>query len=169
MKAKRYPTEVLDANDDNGTMPQSLAALEKVVVGHKILRVETGRVTFENSYGGEDTADTVLVLDNGMRVGLVEVSDCCAFTEIENLLLHPESVDHVILGVGTTNGYSKWHIYADFGDVLELNVNWSCGNPFYYGYGFDILVDHTTLVGEVPKFADAAAAQEWLDKRDWLT
>jgi hypothetical protein len=50
-------------------------------------------------------------------------------------------VEHAILGVGTTEGYTKWHIYADFGDVMQLDVGWSCGNPFYYGYGFDIAVE----------------------------
>jgi hypothetical protein len=50
-------------------------------------------------------------------------------------------VDHIILGVGTTDGYTTWHVYADAGDVLELAVGWSCGNPFYYGYGFTITVD----------------------------
>jgi hypothetical protein len=54
--------------------------------------------------------------------------------------LHPERVDHIITGVGTTGGYTTWHIYADMGDVLELSVGWSSGNPFYYGYGFDISV-----------------------------
>jgi len=42
------------------------------------------------------------------------------------------------MGVGTTAQYQTWHIYADWGDVLKLEVGWSCGNPFYYGYGFDI-------------------------------
>ena len=50
-------------------------------------------------------------------------------------------MDHVILGVGTTDGYTTWHIYADFGDVMRLKVGWSCGNPFYYGYGFTIRVE----------------------------
>ena len=50
----------------------------------------------------------------------------------------------MILGVGTTDGYTTWHIFADMGDVLELTVVWSCGNPFYYGYGFTITVDDGT-------------------------
>ncbi len=44
------------------------------------------------------------------------------------------------MGVGTTNGYSTWHIYADWGDILELSVGWYAGNTGYYGYGFDINV-----------------------------
>jgi hypothetical protein len=66
--------------------------------------------------------------------------DCCAYTELESFLLNPELVDHVITGVGTTDGYQTWHVYADMGDVLKLDVGWSCGNPFYYGYGFTIRV-----------------------------
>ncbi len=71
---------------------------------------------------------------------MVEVGDCCAYTELDSFLLNPELVDHMILGVGTTDYYTTWHIYADMGDVLKLNVKWSCGNPFYYGYGFNIQV-----------------------------
>lgn len=84
----------------------------------------------------------VLTLDNGRRVCLSDTNDCCAYTDLESFLLHPDKVDHVITGVGTTDGYSTWHIYADWGDILELKVGWSCGNPFYYGYGygFDITV-----------------------------
>ena len=69
---------------------------------------------------------------------LADTNDCCAYTELESFLLHPDKVDHIITGIGTTEGASKWHIYADAGDVLELSVGWSCGNPFYYGYGFEI-------------------------------
>ena len=46
----------------------------------------------------------------------------------------------MITGVGTTDGYTTWHIYADMGDVLELSVGWSCGNPFYYAFRFHITV-----------------------------
>ena len=50
------------------------------------------------------------------------------------------------MGVGTTDDFQTWHIYCDLGDILELDVAWSCGNPFYYGYGFDIDV---YILGEV--------------------
>jgi hypothetical protein len=124
---KRYPTEIVD--DDDGTMPENVAALEQAVVGHRIVSAEK-----------EGSAFT-LTLDTGARVKLRGTSDCCAYTDLESFLLHPERVDHAILGVGTTDGFTRWHIYADFGDVLELEVDWSCGNPFYYGYGFDIEVE----------------------------
>jgi hypothetical protein len=107
------------------------------VVGHRIVKTEeTDTPTW---WGGTEKA-FVITLDNGKRVELQNTSDCCAGTELESFLLHPDRVDHVITGVGTTDGYSTWHIYADMGDVLELSVGWSCGNPFYYGYGFDISV-----------------------------
>lgn len=122
----RYPTEVLDVDSDDGTMSNSVADLADAVIGHRIAGIEQNQV---------------LVLDDGTRVRLIGESDCCAYTELESFLLHPEMVDHVITGVGTTDGYTTWHIYADMGDVLELTVAWSCGNPFYYGYGFTIQVE----------------------------
>lgn len=139
MSTDRYPVEELDEDYDNGTMPGNVETLAEAVVGHRIVSVEEG-VPTKDRYGYDETADAVLVLDNGKRVSLIGGSDCCAYTELESFLLHPELVDHVITGVGTTDGYTKWHIYADLGDVLELSVGWSSGNPFYYGYGFDITV-----------------------------
>lgn len=85
----------------------------------------------------------VLTLDDGRRVILANSSECCAHTYLEKFLLHPERVDHAITGVASTNGYTKWHIFADLGDILELDVEWSAGNAFYYGYGFDIAISNT--------------------------
>jgi len=126
-KHKRlYKEEILDEETDNGTMVDSKNALAEAVVGHKIVSVSPeGRI----------------ILDNGKAVTLVGESDCCAYTELEGFLLHPEMVDHIITGVGTTDGYQTWHIYADMGDVLKLDVGWSAGNPFYYAYGFHIMVE----------------------------
>ena len=134
----RYEPEVLGEDEDNGTMVESLDALRSAVVGHRIVSVETKDVP--SRYYGMVPA-TILTLDDGKRVRLVGNSDCCAYTEVDAFLLHPELVDHMIMGVGTTDGYTTWHIYADLGDVLELTVGWSCGNPFYYGYGFTITVE----------------------------
>lgn len=131
-----YPTEVLDEDEDDGTMPQNVADLAEAVVGHRIVSVEN--VDVPVWYGRTDA--TVITLDNGKRVELLEEGDCCAYTFAQAFLLHPEMVDHIITGVGTTDGYTTWHIYADMGDVLELEVGWSCGNPFYYAYGFHIRV-----------------------------
>jgi len=129
-----YPTEILDSD---GTMPANVAQLADAVIGRRI--VSAARETIEGRYYGSAAA-LVLTLDDGRRVSLQNESDCCAYTTLESFLLDPGSVDHMILGVGTTGGYTTWHIYADFGDVMTLQVGWSCGNPFYYGYGFDIVV-----------------------------
>jgi hypothetical protein len=132
-----YPTEYLDPDEDDGTMVESVDLLSQSVVGHRIVKTEVRRVNDDSRWYRVDTA-FVITLDNGKEVHLKDTSDCCAYTELEAFLLHPEMVDHVIMGVGTTEGYTRWHIYADLGDVLELTVGWTCGNPFYYGYGFDI-------------------------------
>lgn len=123
-----YPEEILGADDDNGTMPANVSTLASHIVGHRIV--------------GSHRKDSVtyITLDNGKQVKLKDTDDCCAYTALYSFLLHPELVDHVILGVGTTDEYQTWHIYADAGDVLELSVGWSCGNPFYYAYGFEIEV-----------------------------
>lgn len=71
---------------------------------------------------------------------LADTYDTGAYTNLEDVITHLDKIDHMIMGVGTTEGFTKWHIYADLGDVLELTVGWDCGNPFYYGYGFEITV-----------------------------
>lgn len=136
-----YPPDLLDSDDDDGTMVDSKEALAQAVVGHRIVKVEEGDPSTEYGglYGGY--SNTYITLDNGQRVKMRGVGDCCAYTELREFLLHPDKVDHIITGVATTDGYTKWHIYADAGDVLELTVGWSCGNPFYYGYGFEITVE----------------------------
>ena len=132
-----YETEILDEDDDNGTMPDNVEALRNEVVGHRIVKAE--KMTFPD-YWGDEVEVFSITLDNGKTVKLSDGGDCCAYTGLESFLLNVENIEHVITGIGTTEGYTKWHIYADFGDVLELRVGWSCGNPFYYGYGFDIQV-----------------------------
>lgn len=138
MTENRYPVEILGPDDyeDDGTMPSNVAELSQAVVGHKIVSAEQAGEGSRYGYG----KSTVLTLDNGRKVILQDTNDCCAYTELESFLLHPERIDHAIMGVGTTDGYETWHIYADLGDVMEMKVGWSCGNPFYYGYGFDITV-----------------------------
>jgi hypothetical protein len=136
-----YETETLDEDDDDGTMPRNVAELADAVVGHRIVSVEKDAEIPEEARGWYDSATgTALTLDNGKRVFLADTGDCCARTELEAFLLHPERIDHVITGVGTTGGFTHWHVFADMGDVLELTVGWSCGNPFYYSYGFNICV-----------------------------
>jgi hypothetical protein len=140
-----FPTEELDPDYDNGTMPRNVEQLEDAVIGRRI--VSAARETVSTFWGGTESA-TVITLDDGTRVIMRDTSDCCAYTELKSFLLNPESVRHAILGVGTTDGYRTWHIFADFGDVMELHVGWSAGNPFYYGYGFDITVE------EIPESND---------------
>lgn len=134
-----YPEEHLSLDDDNGTMPDNVAELSEAVVGHRIVSVErTGDPTPRPYWSSPNPV--VITLDNGKRVALHDTADCCAFTEVEQFLLHPDKVRHIITGVGTTDGYTKWHVYADYGDILELTIDWSPGNPFYYGYGLEIHV-----------------------------
>ena len=133
-----YPTEVISNKDDDGTMPNNVAKLTDAVVGHRIVSAEKGPV--KHKWHGSSEG-LIITLDNGKRVSLANTSDCCAFTELKSFLLHPERVDHIIMGVGTTDKYQTWHIFADFGDIMELKVGWSSGNPFYYCYGFDIHVE----------------------------
>lgn len=109
-------------------MPDNVSELADAVIGHRIVAVE--------QVGG----DGFITLDNGKRVILRDSGDCCAYTELEQFLLHPDKVDHMILGVGTTDNFTTWHVYADWGDVLELTVGWSAGSG-YYGYGFTITVE----------------------------
>lgn len=131
-----YPIEQLDPDYDNGTMPGNVADLSAAVVGHRIVSAVKRRA---ESWRVPDRL--VLTLDDGTTVTLGETDDCCAFTAIEKFWLDPASVDHIITGVGTTDTYTVWHIYADFGDIMRLDVGWSPGNPFYYGYGFTITVE----------------------------
>lgn len=153
-----YPVEDLNApyedgtvpENDDGTMPDNVDRLRQAVVGHRIVKTE--RREIERKYYSTPEEVLIITLDDGTEVQLRNTDDCCAYTELKEFLLHPEKVDHVIIGIGTTELYTRWHIYADMGDVLELTVDWSCGNPFYYGYGFDIDVIHnpdtTTHIGE---------------------
>jgi len=133
--------ELLVANEDDGTMPDNVEALRQAVVGHRIVNAEKGPVP-DIRYAHRTTRPGfVITLDNGKKVILADTDDCCAYTELDAFLLNPESVEHIIMGVGTTEAYTTWHIYADYGDILNLQVGWCSGNPFYYGYGFDITVE----------------------------
>lgn len=138
MTTAPYPTELLHESEDDGTMPENVTALATHVVGHRIVRVDRNVPRTTPSWSA--TTGTVLTLDNGKRVMLADTEDCCAHTELEDVTLNLDRIEHVILGVGTTDDYGTWHLYADLGDVMTMKVGWSCGNPFYYGYGFDIQV-----------------------------
>ena len=136
-----YPIEELDNEwTDDGTMPDNVETLADAVVGHRIVDAKKTDVPRRWSKDMKEEA-FVITLDNGKQVIMRNTNDCCAYAELEDFFLDPSSVDHMIMGVGTTDGYSTWHIYADFGDIMKLQVGWSAGNPFYYGYGFHIDVE----------------------------
>jgi hypothetical protein len=154
-----YPAEELDEDDDDGTMVKNVETLSENVVGRKIVAIDRNfsrKVPVFSSWDDtylwdEKQEGTALVLDNGTRVLLADTDDCCAHTELKDVIVNLDKIEHVITGVGTTDGYTKWHIYANLGDVVELNVSWSCGNPFYYGYGFDI---HVIPEGAIERIID---------------
>lgn len=157
-----------DSYEDDGTMPANVNDLEQQVIGRRIVKAE--RTTYRHEdFTATDNTDYfsdwgpdeafILTLDDGRRVLLRDSRDCCAYTRLESFLLHPERVDHAITGVATTDGYTKWHIFADLGDILELDVEWSEGNPFYYGYGFDIAVSSTIEGTVVPREIERGSNQ----------
>lgn len=132
-----YPEEILGIDDDDGTMVASRDNLAEAVVGHKIVNAKMIGDHADLWYYRQGFEIT---LDTGRKVRMYGQSDCCAYTDISKFMLNVENIDHIITGVGTTDGFTTWHIYADMGDVLEMEVGWSCGNPFYYAYGFHIEV-----------------------------
>jgi hypothetical protein len=130
--------------EDDGTMPQNVQDFAKEIVGHRIVKVERPGVIRGSAWWSdtprEHSAEVVFTLDDGRKVALVAGGDCCAYTNLEEIIEHLPTVDHIITAVRPDENYETWHIVADLGDVLELKVGWSAGNPFYYGYGFDIIV-----------------------------
>lgn len=143
MTNRIYPPDQLNEDtyqEDDGTMPDNVARLEKALIGRKIIKAEKKTATFYNGYYDDTKTGLVLTLDNNQQYIIANTNDCCAFTDLDKFLLHPENIDHAITSVETQGGYTKWFILADMAHVLDLEVSWSCGNPFYYGYGFDIAV-----------------------------
>lgn len=136
MSNTRYPIESHD--EDDGTMTENVERLADEVVGHRIVKAERVERPVNSWWDSVTEMAFAITLDNGKKVVLADTNDCCAYTGLDNFLLHADRIDHIITGVGTTGGFQRWHIYADLGDVLELEVGWSAGNPFYYGYGFEI-------------------------------
>lgn len=134
----RYPREQLDASSDDGTMVENVDTLADALIGQCIVKVE--RHARVKDRWGYSKGGLRLTLDNGQSVSLIDTNDCCASTDLEDVIEHLDKIDHVILGVGTTGEFTRWHIYTALGDALELQVGWSAGNIGYYGYGFDILV-----------------------------
>lgn len=153
MEIQSQPTDIEVYGDDgwrspsikdNGTMPVNVEELARSVIGHKIVSAEKREIDPDdfgvNHYWFGGTTALVLTLDDGRRVAVLNTNDCCAHTTLESFVFNADRIDHAITGVRTSDGYTKWHIMAEYGDVLEMEVGWSCGNPFYYSYGFEILV-----------------------------
>lgn len=143
MTNRIYPDDPLNQGEyeeDDGTMPDNVQELEDALLGRKIVKVEQRKPTIHFGWYEASWSELVLTLDNGKRYVLADTNDCCAYTELQSFLLHPENIDHAITSVETQDGYTKWFILADMEHVLDLEVEWSAGNPFYYGYGFDISV-----------------------------
>lgn len=140
MTNRIYPEDPLNQDVDDGTMPDNVQELEDALIGRKIVKVERRLIARNNGYYIEDSSAIVLTLDNGQRYHVADTGSCCAYTELRSFLLHPENIDHAITSVETQDGYTKWFILADMAHVLDLEVDWSAGNPFYYSYGFDISV-----------------------------
>lgn len=147
--SSRYEIEVFpeDSWDDDGTMTESAKTLQNAVVGHRIISAE--KRYFSEKYSWESGERLVLSLDNQTEVVLREEGDCCAYTSVDIFKLI--DTQHVITSVGTNEGFQKWYIYAENNPVFEMDVSWSCGNPFYYGYGFSIQVVPLTIVVDAPE------------------
>lgn len=152
MTLQKYDIEVFKeySYKDDGTMTRSAEELQKALVGKKIISVEKRKFTdaekavikeqkngYLNNYlyGREMT---ILTLSDQTIAMLREIDDCCAYTSLDAFKLL--DTDHVITGVGTTDEFNTWFIYAEDSVVATADVSWSCGNPFYYGYGFEIKV-----------------------------
>ena len=128
--------EYYDPELEFESMDSGRESLEKAVVGRKIIKVE--KVEVPSEYGR--TYETKFTLDNGREAFLCDTYDCCAFTKVEKFSWL-EDVDHVITSVKASEDFEEWFIYADSIPVVELEVGWSTGNPYYYGFGFGVRVE----------------------------
>lgn len=126
--------------DDDGTMPNNVQTLADAIVGHKIVSVEQNVKLPDKIFNWRHSQGTAITLDNGKKVFLIDSADCCAYTQLNKFLLNADKIDHIITSVTSTDDYTKWYVLANMEEVLELDVSWSCGNPFYYSYGFEIKV-----------------------------
>lgn len=144
-----YPEDSTDNHpeewaEDNGTMPDNVSDLADLVVGKRIVGAEVreweAKEDPDHWYWRDSGESLVVTLSDGSAFAIENTDDCCAYTELEAFIFHPDKVDNIITSVESENGYTKWHVLADGSDVLELTVGWSAGNPFYYGYGFDFRV-----------------------------
>lgn len=127
-----------DAEYEVERMSENVSELADAVVGHRIVKAERSDDIPDG--WGRSISGFEITLDNGRRVIMQDTGDCCAYTELNRFMRNVNSVDHMITGVSADDDFETWHVYADMGDVLELDVSWSSGNTGYYGFGFHIEV-----------------------------
>lgn len=125
-----------DEDYEAEVMGGSAQELEEAVVGRRILSVE--KVGHPRGLYRRDGIK--LSLDDGSTVFVDNTDDCCAFTEVGDFKFL-ENTENVITSVTTDKDFNKWFVYAGNAPVLEMDVAWSPGNPYYYGFGFEIRVE----------------------------
>lgn len=108
-------------------MDDSLQEFSDSVVGRRIVSAAREKFSLH------------ITLDNGKKVTLREAGDCCAYTEVDDFFLDPNSIEHVITSVTQEGDHSKWFVLAELNKVMGIDVGWSEGSG-YYSYGFDIHV-----------------------------
>ena len=143
MSDNLYPPVV--GGCDDGTMPDNVSEFADAIVGHRIVKVERNKTVRTGGTAWRERprtvhADVVFTLDTGQMVALAPGGDCCAFTELDDIVGNLADVDHAVTQVKPSPGYDEWYILADYGEMMRMKVGWSPGNPFYYGYGFSIHV-----------------------------
>lgn len=135
---------MLDENDsqyESEVMQGSVDELASNIVGQRIVAVERrNSEPDENGYVGYGRSEeTVFTLANGRQVILEDTDDCCAFTEVSSFDFLEKS-DNAVTRVEADEDFETWFIYADQVPVVHLGVSWSPGNPYYYGFGFNVRV-----------------------------
>lgn len=84
----------------------------------------------------------VITLDDGTTATLEGYGACCAWAQVEALLLHPNKIDHAITGVRYDDSDDRtevWHFMADMADVLDVTIGYNEGTG-YYSFGIDVQV-----------------------------
>jgi hypothetical protein len=125
---EKYEAEVMGSSVDE---------LQNAVIGRRIVSVQKAKYP-ATVYGRGEGVE--LTLDDGTRVLVADTDDCCAYTQVEDFKFL-EGVENAITSVNADKDFNKWFIYAGNAPVLEMDVAWSPGNPYYYGFGFEIRVE----------------------------
>lgn len=132
-----YLDDAEDADYEAGVMDSGRAELAAAVVGHRIVSVEDVERVASDWYYAKPGIK--LTLDDGRAVYIADTDDCCAYTDHRDLKFL-EGVDNAVTSVTTEGNFTRWFIYAGDVPVVEFGADWSPGNPYYYGFGFDIIV-----------------------------